>query len=189
MKTKQVLELTAVFLGKEDLLNCAYFTGTQDEISPENQKELDLLLRCLNLITSEISTDYLPIYKTKTIDFVDNICHLEDVDENIYQIVKLQDEFGSEIRFKIIGNDLKANATTCQITYTSFAQKTTLDGNVETFSIQIPERVLAYGTAMEYSFISSLYDDASVWESRYKNGLLSISQKKHNLVMPKRRWL
>ena len=189
MKTKQVLELCAIFLGKEDLLSCSYFTESEEEINEENQKDLNTLLRCLNLITSEISTDYLPIYKTKSINFVDNICHLEDVDENIYQIVKLEDEFGSEIRFKIIGNDLKANANTCQITYTSFATKTTLDGDVETFSNQMSARVLAYGTAMEYSFINSLYDDASVWESRYKNGLLSISQKKHNLVMPKRRWL
>lgn len=189
MKTKQVLETTAMFLGKEDLLSCSYFTDSDENISEENQKDLDMLLRCLNLITSEISTEYLPIYKTKSITFCDNICKLSTVDENIYQIVKLEDKYGNSIRFKIIGDELRANATKCQITYTSFAEKTTLDGDVETFSNVLPERVLAYGTAMEYSFISSLYDDASMWESRYKNSLLSISQKRHNMVMPKRRWL
>ncbi len=189
MKTKQVLNMVCVFLGKEDLLSCPYFTESDEQVTQDQQKELDMLLRCLNLVTSEISTDYLPIYKTKEITLNDGEFDLKDIDENIFQIVKLEDEFGNSCKFKIIGDTIKASVTNCKIIYTSFAQKATLDGDVETFSCTMPDRVLAYGTAMEYSFISSLYDDASVWESRYKNALLCLSQKKHNLVMPKRRWL
>ena len=188
MTTKQVLYLTATFLGKEDLLNCPYFTGEEGEISAEDQKELDILNRCLNLIVSEISTDYLPIYKQKNVSFVNKELKLNSVDENIYQIVKIQNEYGSCVRFKIYDDTVKADVKKAIITYTSFADKCELGGDVENFSGKIADRVLAYGTAMEYSFISSLYDDATIWESRYKNALLIVSQKKHNVVMPKRGW-
>lgn len=189
MTTKQVLEDVAIFLGKEDLLACPYFTGEESEISQEDQKELDMLNRCLNLITSEISTDYLPIYKTKEVIFENNKYNLSGIDSNIYQIAKIEDEFGCQVRFKIYGEEINANVTKAKITYTSFAEKCTLDGTVESFGGLMQARVLAYGTAMEYCFISSLFDDATLWESRYKNSLMVLSQKKHNLVMPKRRWL
>lgn len=189
MKTKQVLELVCTFLGKEDLLSCPYFSASEQELSSDEQKELDILLRCLNLVTSEISTEYLPIYRTKKITLNGGEFDLKDIDENIFQIIKLEDEYSGAIKFRIFGDKLRANATNCTVTYTSFAPKTTLDGDIETFSSVMPDRVLAYGTAMEYCFISSLYDDATLWESRYKNSLLTLSQKKHNVVMPKRRWL
>ena len=189
MTTKQVLETTAIFLGKEDLLACPYFTGEESQISEEDAKELDLLLRCLNLIVSEIATDYLSIYKQKELKFENDECSLKDVDTNIFQIIKLENSNGENVRFRIFGDTIKAKVKKATITYTSFAEKCTLDGTVETFSNQMPCRVLAYGTAMEYSFISSLHDDADIWESRYKNALLTLSHKKHNVVMPKRRWL
>lgn len=188
MTTKQVLLLTATFLGKEELLSCPYFTGEEQEISADDKKELELLNRCLNLIVGEIATEYIPIYKTKIVCFKNNELPLNEVDDNIYQIAKIEDEYGQSVKFKIFDDKIRANAENVTITYTAFAEKCDLDGKVETFNGRMPDRVLAYGTAMEYSFISSLYDDATIWESRYKNSLLVISQKKHNIVMPKRRW-
>ena len=58
MKTKQVLALACMFLGKEELLECEYFTKQTDyNLTDAEKKELDYLKRCLYLITNEISTD------------------------------------------------------------------------------------------------------------------------------------
>lgn len=189
MTTKQVLELTVTFLGKEELLDCSYFTGEQEEISDDEQKELDFLLRCLNLIISEITIDYLPIYKQKKVTFVDNKLDLSDISTNIFRIVSIKDEFENNVRFKIVDGQVISNAKTAVITYSVQASECTLNGEIQDLENIVPARVLAYGTAMEYSFISQLNDDATVWESRYKNALLSLSHKKHNMIMPKRRWL
>lgn len=189
MTVKQVLKLSVMFLGKDELLSCPYFAGGDGEISEKDQKELSLLQRCLNLVVSEISTDYLPIYKTKKIAFSNQECNIVNVDSNIYQIIKIINNKNFEIGFKVFGDKIVANTTNAEITYTSFAPTCNLDSNIETFSNKVSERVFAYGVAMEYSFISSLYEDASVWESRYKNALFSITHKKNNIIMPKRRWL
>lgn len=189
MTTKQVLENAAIFLGKEELLDCAYFTNSNEEISEDVKKDLDLLLKCLNFIVNEISTDYLPILKQKQVTFTNNEFDIKELDTNIYKIIKVEDKFGKNIKFKYIQGKINANVINAVVTYSAFATKCDLDGDVEDFNGIMPDRVLAYGTAMEYSFINSLYDDATIWESRYKNALLVLSQKKHNMVMPKRRWL
>lgn len=189
MSTKQILNLTATFLGKESLLNCSYFTGSDETITDEEQKELDILLRCLNLVVSDISTEYLPIYREKDINFKDGKIDLDEIDTDIFQIVSLKDDHGSNIRFRIFDSHISASTDRAHIVYTVFAKTCTLSGDVDEFSVRIPDRVFAYGTAMEYCFISSLFDDAEIWESRYKNSLLALSSKKHNIVMPKRRWL
>lgn len=188
MTTKQVLENVAVFLGKEDLLECPYFTNTNDEVSEEEQKDLNLLLKCLNFIVNEIATDYLPILKQKQVTFVDNMLNIKQIDDNIHKIIKIENKNGEVIKFNYINGQLMAKTTDAIITYSSYPEKADLYGEVENFNNLMTDRVLAYGTAMEYSFLNSLYDDATVWESRYKNALLVLSQKKHNIVMPKRRW-
>ncbi len=189
MSTKQVLELAATFLGKESLLSCAYFTQNSNDITDEEQKELDILLRCLNLVVSDISTEYLPIYKEKDITFIDGQKKLSEIDSDLFQIVSLKDHYDNNIRFRIFDSHISANTEYAHVVYTVFAKNCTLDGDIDEFSVRLPDRVLAYGTAMEYSFISSLFDDAQIWESRYKNSLLALSSKKHDVVMPKRRWL
>ena len=190
MTTKQVLSLACMFLGKEELLESEYFTKDTDYVLSESEeKELDYLKRCLYLITNEISTDYLPIYSEKQVEFVFGELDLEDIDSNIYEIVKITDKNGKNINFKIYDSTIYANTKFATIKYTKFAKQVDLDGECEDFSGKIPDRVLAYGVAMEYSFVSSLFDDATIWENRYKNALLILSHKKNNLVMPKRRWV
>ena len=190
MTTKQVLSLASMFLGKEELLECEYFTKQADyNLTETEEKELDYLKRCLYLITNEISTDYLSIYAEKTVGFSNGEIALSDIDSSIYEIVKITDVNGKNIRFKIYDNTIYANANKAIIKYTKFAKNVDLDGECEDFSGRIPDRVLAYGVAMEYSFVSSLFDDATIWENRYKNALLVLSNKKQNIIMPKRRWV
>ena len=190
MTTKQVLSLACMFLGKEELLECEYFTKTTDyNLTESEEKELDYLKRCLYLITNEISTDYLPIYAEKAVDFLNGELALGSIDSNIYEIVKITDKNGKNIRFKIYDNIIYANVDKAIIKYTKFAKEVDLNGDCEDFSGKIPDRVLAYGVAMEYSFVCSLFDDATIWENRYKNALLVLANKKQNIIMPKRRWV
>ena len=190
MKTKQVLSLACMFLGKEELLESEYFSKQNDYNLTENEaKELDYLKRCLYLITNEISTDYLPIYAEKNVEFLNGEFAIDKIDKNIYEIVKITNTSGKNIKFKVYDNIIYANVQNAIIKYTKFAKSVDLDGECEDFSGKIPDRVLAYGVAMEYSFISSLFDDATIWESRYKNALLVLANKKQNIIMPKRGWL
>ena len=60
---------------------------------------------------------------------------------------------------------------------------------IECFSNKITEKVFAFGVAMEYCFIQGLYDDAQIWEKRFKDALLVRASKKSNMKLPVRRWI
>ncbi len=50
------------------------------------------------------------------------------------------------------------------------------------------DRVFAYGAAAEFCLISGMYDDALMWERRYKDALLVATRKNTEVIMPRRRW-
>lgn len=189
MKTKEVLELACVFLGKEELLGSQYFSNNEHyELTDSEQKELNILNRCLTLITNEISTDYLFINATKKVIANAGEISLEDIDSSVYEIIKITDLYKKPLKFKLYNNKVYVDASEVIVKYRKYAMRPNLDGECEGFSNRISARVLAYGVAMEYSFISSLYDDATIWENRYKNALLVLARNKANMVMPAKEW-
>ena len=76
-------------------------------------------------------------------------------------------------------------ANEVEIIYKTFPTELTLS---QSFSSTIPERVYAYGVAREYYFNQTLFDDAEIWEERFKNSLQILTRKKSEIKMPKRRW-
>ena len=63
-----------------------------------------------------------------------------------------------------------------------------LDDDAETFCERLSARVLAYGVAGELCNLEMLYDDATIWETRFKNALLFSSRKKGELILKQRGW-
>ena len=60
MTIKSILKTACIFLQKDELLSVQSLDGTETE-TDEQTKELSHLLRCLNLVLSEIATDYIPL--------------------------------------------------------------------------------------------------------------------------------
>ena len=76
MSVKDIIKLACVFLNKQELIETNVFDETLRKPTEEEQKEVEMLLRCLNLIVGEISCDYLPLINqenvtvsNKTIEF------------------------------------------------------------------------------------------------------------------------
>ena len=57
------------------------------------------------------------------------------------------------------------------------------------FTSTIPERVYAYGVVKEFYFIQALYEDAKIWDERFKNSIETFLRKKGNTFLPRRRWI
>ena len=73
-----------------------------------------------------------------------------------------------------------------EVTYNYLPDYYELDDTIEGFN-NVPIRLLAYFTASEYCYISGDFDDASVWEQRYKETLQNLTNLKGKSV-PERRW-
>lgn len=187
MKVKDIIELSVMFLDKEDLLSYAPF-GSINEIPELENKEIEHLKKCFNLIYNEIATAYLPLLKTEEVVFVDNILPYTKLSKNIAEVRKLFSN-GKNVSYTLEEDGLHAKVKKAKITYSYTPDDLNFEDEVFMFGGKLPERVFAYGIAMEFCLISGLYDDAEVWETRFYSGLKEVCSKKSEIRLPSRRWI
>lgn len=188
MTAKEIIKNVCIYLGKEEILDSELFEADGEKISTQMQKDLDKMLKCINDITEELATEYLPITKSKIVDLSDGTINLYDIDEYIFEILSVKTLTGRILRYVISNGKMICLASRVEITYKVYPQEITFESEAENFGGKLSPRVIAYGVASEYCFLEMLYDDATLWESRYKNALLNIQRKKGELKLKKRGW-
>ncbi len=189
MQVKEILELACVFLGMDEVLEDEYFTGNPEGGDDSTEKEISKLLKCLNLIVNEISSDYLPLLTEEDVVFNDEKLYYTELDKTILEVFSLKDFNGRAISFKTFPEYISANVQNALLTYSFQPQELEQDDVIIYYGGKIPPRVYAYGVAMEYLFISSQSDEAHIWEKRYKDCLCEIVRKKSETKLPSRRWI
>lgn len=188
MQVKDILKLSCSFLGKEELLDTSYFNEQGNELTDDLANDLNKMLLCLNNVTEEIATDYLPLLKQKEVTFVNGKISAQDIDNNIFSIVSIKTKSGKNLKYKYLKDEIICVVTNAIITYKVYPNTLELNGNAESFGGRLSARILAYGVASEYAYMEMLYDDATIWENRFKNALLYSSEKKGELNLKSRRW-
>ena len=181
MKVKDIVKLACDFLGNSDLA-----TAIDGALTDEQSAQVDNLVKCFNLVNSEIAGEYLPILKAESLKTTDFKLNFTQFSSQPNKIISVRDTFGRPVRFKVFDSYLKALAGNVEVEYTTMPEKMDID---DEFSSSLPERVYAYGIAREFCFLQSLFDDADVWDDRFKNTLEVLLQRKSELRMPGRRWI
>lgn len=189
MTAKNIIKTACVFLQKDELLDVTELDG-QETATSSQTKELEHLLRCLNLVISEIASDYIPLINREKLTPVNGKIQLSSFSKDLIDVLQVKDKFGIKTNYKLFPSYIETIDGDVEVTY-SFQPTalSNLSSEMEQFSQKISERVVAYGVAMEYSFICGLHDDASIWEKRFKDGLIIASRKKSDIRLPKRRWI
>ena len=188
MTAKEIIKNVCIYLGKEEILNSNFYETSGQDLTIEQQKDVDKMIDCLNYITEELATEYLPILRTKQIELSEGKVDLVKIDENLQEIISVKTFSGKTLKYAITNEKMICLASRVEITYKVYPNKITINSNAENFGGKISARVIAYGVASEYCFLEMLYDDATLWETRYKNALLVAQRKKGELKLKKRGW-
>ena len=194
MTIKDIVELASVYLQLEDVLSTSDFSSslnantnsqvTADELTTRN---INLLIRCTNLVLSEIATDFIKLKKQENVICEDNIIPYGAFSENVLDILKVKTQGEMPLKFKKRPDGLQVNHSgTVKVEYSYLPSSYhTLTDEIVGFDL-IPARIIAYGVASEYSFISGLTQEASLWDDRFKNAMLALTKKSG--YIPPRRW-
>lgn len=188
MTVKEIIKNVCIYLGKEELLNSSFFETDGKELSKEQTKDINKMVECINYIMEELATEYLPLVKTKQIKMTSGAIDLKDIDENLMEIISVKSLSGRTLRYTITDNKMICLATKVEINYKVYPEKLDINSTIENFGGRVSARIISYGVASEYCFLEMLYDDATLWESRYKNALLIASRKKGEIKLKKRGW-
>lgn len=189
MKVLDIIKLTATYLQLNELLQTSILGGNQTA-DDDVLKEINLLETCVNLVNSQIASEYLPLTKTITTKTQDSkIPFSIFLPYKLSEIYKITDNFGNYVVYKIFDDHIKTNASEVIITFRYLPQNLSISENIVCYPTKLSERIFAYGVASEYCFIKSLYDDATMWDLRFKNAMQAITSKKGEVRIKARRWL
>ena len=189
MTIKNILKIACLFLGKENIV--AALNLEDFSMASEGEKsEVQFLISCLNLIQGEVATDYIPLNFKEKVASEDGKILIESLSKKLLEVVSVKDKNGYKIKFKNFPNHIEVDGVAGEILYRYQPDEISeLDDEIENFSNKVTEKILAFGVAMEYCFIQGLYDDAQIWEKRFKDALLIRASKKSNMKLPVRRWI
>ena len=178
---KDVLLLCAKMLNLTDAASyLTTGTGTQNA-------DVQALLSCFNVVENEIALDYLPLYAEQEVHTQTGEMKYTALNKNVVNVLRVRDESGKSLPFKLFPDQLKTQSGKIVITYTYAPKNKSLTDECEC-SVQVSTRLLAYGIAAEYAFAQGMFEEAAVWDKKYKDAIEAANCKKPSYILRSRRW-
>lgn len=184
MKVKDILALAAANLGRDDL-EAAVF-----DLSGEPQGELAELLRCYNLVENEIALDYFPLRAEESFEPTDGAVLYAQFSYAPVGVTKVVGARG-DVPFELLPACLRLTGAaegrvTVRYTY-SPAQKEWNDDSE--FSGKISARLMSFGVAGEFCLSHGQYQEAAMWDKKYRDALKAANVLRKKLAIRSRRWV
>lgn len=183
MTVKETIAFAAESLGVSEQVN-DYF-----EHEGENGKaETESLLQCFNRVENELALDYLPLYAEEVADTSTGRIDYASLSKAAVRIVRVTDENGDLVKYQLFSAYLKAEKPgKLTVTYTYAPAAKTLNDSSD-FTLRASVRLIAYGMAAEYCLCKGLFEEAAVWDRKYKDGIEAAYRARPSKTMRLRRW-
>ena len=182
MKVKDIMIKAAVLLGNSDAVQ-AYLAGT----ATGGRAQAELLLSCFNLVENELALDYIPLVKEESFTAADGRIAYSSFSSSVVRVLEVRNENGASIPFRLFASYLEVDEENAIVRYAYTPTEKTAEEESE-FLSGVSERVMAFGMAAEYCTALGLYEDARVWDKKYKEGIEAARGLGKKKRMPSRRW-
>ena len=151
---------------------------------------LTKLVNVLGVTYMQLVTEYAPIEKAETVAIVGGECPLGNLSSAVFDIVRLTDADGNEVKCRIRGDKLCAEKDgSHKLLYYTLPTSYPAIGGTVTVREQITTDLLARGVAAEYALESMLYDEALLHERKYKEGLQNVLSCHRSVRIGCERWI
>lgn len=184
MTVQEILILATKELNLPDEVRL-FILGTNS--SNAGKEEADNLLACFNAVETELAVDYLPLYAEDELEAETGAIFYTKLTRRPIRILGVKDEKGRSIPYQIFPEYIKTRAGKIRVRYTYAPREKTLD-DISDYRIQASKVLLAYGVVTEYCLSQGMFEDASVWEKKYKQALKSAYKALPSVVLRTRRW-
>ncbi len=180
---------------KEAILAAAYHLGIHDGVQAylnntnlTAQKEVAALLRCFNLVESELAFDYLPLCAEETVEASVGVVYYTQLMKPLVRVLGVTDEWDNKIPFKLFPQCIKTQAGVFKIRYTYSPPVKELEDQ-SSYQSHVSVNLFGYGMAAEYLLSQGLFEDAAVWDKKYKDAIAAIYHTNPCRVIRSRRWV
>lgn len=167
MKVNLIMAMAAELCGRKDLSE--YLTGKSAENLGEAERDTESLLRCYNLTENEIALDYLPLCKTETLVSDGKILY-SAFERSPLEIESVRKSDGGKLPFRIAEDGVCVQSGEVSVTYTYRPSVKAREDEAE-LDRKGDARLMALGTACEFSLMNGMFDAASLLDKRYRDAL------------------
>lgn len=182
MKVKEIVTMASELIGVYDSV-AVDLEGSANDYGRDTQA----LLTAVSLVENEIALDYLPLKAEDTVVNDLGIVRFSHLSNAPVRILSVTDEWGNAEKFEIFPDFIRVKRGKVKILYTYAPIEKTLDQQLETASV-VSARVFAYGVCKEYCTAVGLYEQAGVWDRKFKDGMMAAMRLGKSRVVASRRW-
>ena len=206
MKVIDIIDLTAKLLNEIDLKDCIKYCKT-NEITLTNfinetelvnnqkpscltdlaKKELKLILDCINIVQTRVSTEYFENYYEEEIAVENNEYDIDNLSQKLFKITAITRNNIMQF-YKMVGDKLTLDSGNYLIKYAFIPADKGFDETVENHSGKMTILSFCYGVCSEYCLIKGLYDEAEMWQKRFDSSLKHNFRKINGIYLKSRRW-
>ena len=180
---------------KDVILAAAEGIGIQEKVkafaesgSSEGKKETEILVQCFNRVENEVALDFLPLYVEDETECVGGKVSYASLSKKAVRILQVTQN-GERIKFRLFPDYLEIAASGFVKVFYSYAPEKKKLNDESDFKTLVSDRTFADGVAAEYCLATGLFEEAQIWDKKYKDSLCAAYKPKASKVASVRRWV
>ncbi len=162
----------------------AYF----DDEKLDCKREAEILVQCYNLIEKELALDYFPLKREDTMLSFTGRVEFSAFSRAPVRILSVKDDKGEELEYELFPSYLKAKAGKITVIYTYTPDDKTAFDDCE-YAGAASETMFLYGTLAQYALTQGMYEEAVVWDKKYKKAIEDTYALQSCKRLKSRRWV
>ena len=186
MTVKELINYTAKLLEEEDV--CMLLSDKAPKNSEYASSTLELLKRCLDVITDEIACEFYPVKAIQTFNVTDQKIYYKDFSSVPIKILEVRGENNEKCPYRLISDHFTVSNGKKSVLYEYKPKPQDFNEDALFSNSVIGENVLSWGMASEFCFARGRYSESEKWREKFLSGLQSRIFERETKRIPQRRW-
>ncbi len=183
MTVKEIIEAAAAELG---ILSEVRAYVERNDVSGKEKTEN--LLRCFNIVENELALDYIPLNAEDEFESETGVISYTQFQNSVVRVIGVEDQWGNAVSFKLFPKYLKTQSGRVRVSYSYTPKEKTIDEKSD-YTLQVSVRLFAYGIATEYALANGLFEEATIWDKKYKDAVQAAYKLRPCRKIQSRRWV
>ncbi len=186
MTVKDILILSSDIIDRKDISD--YLKHGSSETSIDASLDAQTLLKCYNLIVSQIISEYYRLNTVEKFTTTNGVFEYKDLSKNAIAIISVKDENFVKVDAQIYPTKLFTKLEKGYIEYEYVPNEQEENDEFIFQNTPITGRIVALGVASEYLFIKGCFAESDNYGRKFSNSILSAITKKGKIILPARKW-
>lgn len=181
MVLKDILADCILKLGYSDSVDI-----TAETLSAADQKIVNRLVQCANIVYAEIATDYIPIIVKETVTLDNGVIDIAELANRLLYVVSVKQN-GVAKRFRLYSSYIESTFSgEAVIEYASLPE--TMAVNSEVPETRLPAWLFAEGICAEYCYAENLTDMSVAFDNKFREDICKLKNKSDSRYVKARGW-